>query len=177
MRTALALVLLAACYRQPRTVEPKPDFQSGIGQWHATRGPSDPTAPLAKDPEVTEGGGVISMAPVGPVTNPVTPTVGEQPSTIDQAKSTDTANNGQPAVVVAPTVAPPPVTTAPVVNPPGTTTAPVSGPVTGAGPNGPGTGTGPATPTGPGTGAGTPTPSNPGPSAGTGPRGSTPGTR
>ncbi len=131
--------------------------------------------PLAKDPEVTEGGGRLSMAPVGPVTNPVTPTVGEQPSTIDQAKSTDTMNNGQPATVFAPTVAAP--VAAPVVNPPGTTTTPVTGPVTGAGPNGPGTGTGPATPTGPGTGARTPTPSNPGPSAGSGPRGSTPGTR
>jgi hypothetical protein len=177
MRTALALILLAACTRTPKPVEPAPDFQSGIGQWHATRGPSDPNMPLAKDPEVTEGGGRISMAPVGPPPQVVTPTVGEQPSTIDQAKSTDTMNNGQPATVVAPTVAPP--VAAPIVNPPGTPapTAPVNGPVTGAGPNGPGTGTGPATPTGPGTGAGAPTPSNPGPSAGTGPRGSTPGTR
>jgi hypothetical protein len=179
MRTvlaALAFASLAACTRQPKPATPKPDFQSGIGQWHASRGPSDPNAPLAKDPEVTEGGGRLSMA-VGPAPGSVTPTVGEQPSTIDQAKSTDTMNNGQPATVVAPTVPPVTTTTAPVVNPPGTTTAPVTGPVTGAGPNGPGTGTGPATPTGPGTGARTPTPSNPGPTAGTGPGGSTPGTR
>lgn len=169
MRIALALVIaLTACTRQPKPAQPTADFQSGIGQWHATRGPSDPNMPLAKDPEVTEGGGRISMAPVGPVTSPVTQSVSEQPSTV-------TTNNGQPAIVVAPTVAPP--VAPPIVNPPGTTTAPVNGPVAGAGPNGPGTGTGPATPTGPGTGAGTPTPSNPGPTAGTGPRGSTPGTR
>ncbi len=169
MRTVLALLLVAACGTGRPLHQPTPGPM--IGQSTA-RGPSDPTAPLARDPEVTEGGGRLSGR-VGSAPGSVTPTIGEQPSTIDQARVTDTSQ--QPATVFAPSV-PAPATspTAPSATI-GGRTAPVTGPVTGAGPNGPGTGTGGATPTGPGTGA--PPPSNPGPAAGTGPSGSTPRTR
>jgi len=171
MRLVLAALLLAAC--APRTAAPKGPadaFGSFLGNYHVSRGPADPTAPLAMDPDVTEGGGPISMAPVGPVPPElaVTPTVGERPDTLEQAKGPVTSNQ-QPAAVVAPSVAlpvnPPGTTTTPAPatgTGTGTTTAPVQGPVTGAGPNGPGTGTGPATPTGPATGGLPPaTPSNP----------------
>ena len=177
MRVALAALLLAAC--APRAAAPNApadQFGTFLGNHHVSPGPSDPTAPLAMDRDVTEGGGPISMAAPGPVPPEmaVTPTVGERPDTLEQAKGPVTSNQ-QPAAVVAPTVTPvnppgTPTTPAPATGTgTGTTTAPVQGPVTGAGPNGPGTGTGRAVPTGPATGAGTPTPTNPGPGAGTTP--------
>ncbi len=181
MRTVLALLLVSAACGSGRPAH-KPTLGPMIGQSTA-RGPSDPTAPLARDPEVTEGGGRLS-GPVGNAPGSVTPTVGEQPSTIDQSRSADSSQ--QPATVYVPSIPAPTTGTAPAntiggrtapntPNTPNTPRTPVTGPVTGAGPNGPGTGTGPATPTGPATGA--PPPSNPGPAAGTGPTGSTPGTR
>lgn len=150
MRTVLALLLVtAACAGRSHT---KTVVGPVIGQSTAP-GPSDPSKPLAVDPpDVTEGGGRLS-GPVGSAPGSVTPTVGEQPSTIDQAKSSDQ----QPTTVYAPTVGAQPITTIPRQSP----TTPATGPVTGAGPNGPGTGTGPATPLGPATGTNTPTPSTP----------------
>ena len=186
MRFVLAALLLAACApRQAAPKAPADAFGTFLGNYHVSRGPSDPTAPLAMDQDVTEGGGPISMAVPGPVPpeQAVTPTVGERPDTLEQAKGPVTSSQ-QPATVVAPTVAPVGAANGALpVNPPGTTatpapatgtgtgttTAPVQGPVTGAGPNGPGTGTGPATPTGPATGTNTPTPTNPGPSTSTTP--------
>lgn len=177
MRFALAAVLLAACAtRATAPKAPADAFGSFLGNHHVSRGPSDPSAPVAKDPEVTEGGGPIAMrvTPASPE-QAVTPTVGEKPDTLEQTKG-PVSSNQQPATVVAPTaplpVNPPgtPATPAPATAAgTGTTTAPVQGPVTGAGPNGPGTGTGRAVPTGPATGAGTPTPSNPGPTTSTTP--------
>jgi hypothetical protein len=175
MRTVLALLLVtAACAGRPHN---KPAIGPVIGQSTAP-GPSDPTAPIADDPtDIVEGGGRLS-GPVGSAPGSVTPTVGEQPSTIDQAKSGNTAGTPDqgPATVYAPSVGgavpittvPRPTTpttpTTPAPTTPAPTGAPVpptTGPVTGAGPNGPGTGTGPATPTGPATGTNTPTPSTP----------------
>jgi hypothetical protein len=172
MRTVLALLLVtAACAGRPhntRVVGPV------IGQSTAP-GPSDPSRPVAVDPpDVTEGGGRLT-GPVGSAPGSVTPTVGEQPSTIDQAKSSNTAGSTgdqQPATVYAPTVGGTvvPTTPAPATNrapatpsPTGAPVPPATGPITGAGPNGPGTGTGPATPLGPATGTNTPTPSTPNP--------------
>jgi len=165
MRTVLALLLVtAACAGRPhneKVVGPV------IGQSTAP-GPSDPSRPPPNDPtDIREGGGRIS-APVGTAPGSVTPTVGEQPSTIDQAKSGNTAGTPDqgPATVFAPTVGGTvPVTNAPTTTAPttGTPSTPISGPVTGAGPNGPGTGTGRATPLGPATGTNTPTPSTPNP--------------
>ena len=116
MRTVLALLLVtAACAGRPHN---KPVIGPVIGQSTAP-GPSDPSAPLAVDPpDVTEGGGRLS-GPVGSAPGSVTPTVGEQPSTIDQAKSSNTAatpGDQQPATVYAPSVP------APVVTPPAPTT-------------------------------------------------------
>ena len=169
MRTVLALMLVtAACAARPHN---RPALGPVIGQSTAP-GPSDHSRPVAVDPpDVTEGGGRLS-GPVGSAPGSVTPTVGEQPSTIDQAKSSNTAaspGDQQPATVFAPTVGgAAPITTiprparAPTTPPPtGAPVPPATGPITGAGPNGPGTGTGPATPTGPATGGNTPTPSTP----------------
>lgn len=177
MRFALAALLLAACAPRAKAPStPADQYGSFLGNYHVSRGPSDPNAPLAKDPDVTEGGGRLSMA-VGPTVpgTEVTPTVGEKPDTLEQSKGPVTSSP-QPATVVAPSVAlpvnPPGTTTTTTPAPatgPGTASAPVQGPVTGAGPNGPGTGTGPATPTGPATGTNTPTPTNPGPTTSTTP--------
>lgn len=168
MRTVLALMLVtAACAGRPQN---KPSIGPRIGQSTAP-GPSDPTRPVANDPpDVTEGGGRLS-GPVGSAPGSVTPTVGEQPSTIDQAKSSNTAASPDqgPATVYAPTVGGAvPITTIPTAPPatptpstPSTPSPPVTGPVTGAGPNGPGTGTAAPTPLGPATGTNTPTPSTP----------------
>lgn len=168
MRTVLALLLVtAACAGRPRN---EPTIGPVIGQSTAP-GPSDPSRPVAVDPpDVIEGGGSLS-GPVGSAPGSVTPTVGEQPSTIDQAKSSNTAGSPgdqTPATVYAPTVGGAvPITTIPTAPPAtpapatGTPTPPATGPVTGAGPNGPGTGTGPATPLGPATGTNAPTPSTP----------------
>ncbi len=170
MRTVLALLLVtAACAGRPHN---KPTIGPVIGQSTA-EGPSDPSRPVAVDPpDVTEGGGRLTGR-VGSTPGSVTPTVGEQPSTIDQTKSSNAAGSTgdqQPAIVYAPTLGGSGVPAAPArttnrapatPTPTGAPVPPASGPITGAGPNGPGTGTGPATPLGPATGTNTPTPSTP----------------
>jgi hypothetical protein len=169
MKTVLAFALassLVACVHRETTPRDKQDFGNWLGQSTASA-PADPTQPVAKDPDVTEGGGTL-QAFVGSGPGGVTPTVGERPDTLQQAKgptTTDTSG-GQPGTVYAPSLAPPFTSGAPVTAP--TTvvpSTPVSGPITGAGPNGPGTGTGPATSTGPGTSRVTPTPTPSGPTA------------
>jgi hypothetical protein len=166
MKTVLAFAIagsLLGCAHRQTTPRDKPDFGNWLGQSTAS-GPDDPTQPVAVDPDVTEGGGTL-RAFVGTGGGGVTPTVGEKPDTLEQAKGP--VEDGQPGTVYAPALAPPVAIAPPGTNTPTTVipSTPVSGPITGAGPNGPGTGTGPATSTGPGTSRVTPTPTPSGPTA------------